>query len=231
MNPAGRGAPTNSRPAHSAARSRAGEKSVVCDALVLVNSPRDEIPLRLSPNSTCKCDGFLFRKSRRPARTRGLTAVAHRVAKPTGIRFISRLRAERRGYRLNLTFEKEKTLNLRKTFLIAVTICVVAIGSVLYGGFGFAATSNSAGCDLIASACGRCGDGQCVKSCGETAQSCPKDCGGVGVPSSATVACGKCGDGRCVPQCGENATSCPRDCGVTSKAAETSAALQPGAVN
>jgi hypothetical protein len=29
--------------------------------------------------------------------------------------------------------------------------------------------------------CGRCGDGQCVKSCGETATSCPKDCGGVPV--------------------------------------------------
>jgi hypothetical protein len=27
--------------------------------------------------------------------------------------------------------------------------------------------------------CGRCGDGQCVKSCGETATSCPADCGGV----------------------------------------------------
>jgi hypothetical protein len=27
--------------------------------------------------------------------------------------------------------------------------------------------------------CGRCGDGQCAKTCGETATSCPKDCGGV----------------------------------------------------
>ncbi len=33
--------------------------------------------------------------------------------------------------------------------------------------------------------CGRCGDGQCVKSCGETAQSCPVDCGGGGEPSAA----------------------------------------------
>jgi hypothetical protein len=25
--------------------------------------------------------------------------------------------------------------------------------------------------------CGRCGDGYCAKQCGETATSCPKDCG------------------------------------------------------
>ena len=35
--------------------------------------------------------------------------------------------------------------------------------------------------------CGRCGDGQCVKSCGETATSCPVDCGGGGEPSSAST--------------------------------------------
>jgi hypothetical protein len=35
--------------------------------------------------------------------------------------------------------------------------------------------------------CGRCGDGQCVKSCGETAQSCPVDCGGGGEPSVAST--------------------------------------------
>jgi len=27
--------------------------------------------------------------------------------------------------------------------------------------------------------CGRCGDGQCVRSCGETKDSCPIDCGGI----------------------------------------------------
>jgi hypothetical protein len=36
--------------------------------------------------------------------------------------------------------------------------------------------------------CGRCGDGQCVKSCGETALSCPVDCGGGGEPSKASAA-------------------------------------------
>jgi hypothetical protein len=27
--------------------------------------------------------------------------------------------------------------------------------------------------------CGKCGDGACVRQCGETATSCPADCGGV----------------------------------------------------
>ena len=67
--------------------------------------------------------------------------------------------------------------------------------------------------------CGRCGDGSCVKSCGETALSCPVDCGGgPGVPSVAatqapTPVCGGCGDGYCVTMCGETAESCPTDCG------------------
>lgn len=148
---------------------------------------------------------------------------------------VSRTREGRCIYNLNSTSEKENTLNPRRAFCLAVMICVVAIGSGLSGGFGFADTSNAGSCDLVASAasCGRCGDGQCVKSCGETAQSCPKDCGGITTPSVATtVACGKCGDGRCVPQCGETATSCPKDCGgVPSTYVETPAPLQPNAVN
>lgn len=39
-----------------------------------------------------------------------------------------------------------------------------------------------------AARCGKCGDGQCVKSCGETAQSCPIDCGGGGEPSAVGAA-------------------------------------------
>jgi hypothetical protein len=35
--------------------------------------------------------------------------------------------------------------------------------------------------------CGKCGDGQCVASCGETATSCPVDCGGVPVPRTAAT--------------------------------------------
>jgi hypothetical protein len=61
--------------------------------------------------------------------------------------------------------------------------------------------------DAAPALCGRCGDGACVRSCGETPTSCPRDCG---VPSESL--CGRCGDGACVRQCGETATSCPRDC-------------------
>ncbi|MDQ3336614.1 MAG: hypothetical protein M4D80_15715 [Myxococcota bacterium] len=62
--------------------------------------------------------------------------------------------------------------------------------------------------------CGKCGDNYCNPRCGETATSCPRDCGGT--TTSVAAACGKCGDGYCNPRCGETATSCPRDCGVTS---------------
>lgn len=64
-------------------------------------------------------------------------------------------------------------------------------------------------------ACGKCGDGYCAKQCGETARSCPKDCGVV--EESIQLVCGKCGDGKCTPQCGENPQSCPKDCGVESQ--------------
>lgn len=60
--------------------------------------------------------------------------------------------------------------------------------------------------------CGKCGDGYCAKQCGETAQSCPKDCG---VVESIQLACAKCGDGKCSPSC-ETPQSCPKDCGVES---------------
>ena len=68
-----------------------------------------------------------------------------------------------------------------------------------------------------APACGKCGDGYCNPRCGETATSCPRDCGGT---TSAAPPCGKCGDGYCNPRCGETATSCPRDCAATLTAGE-----------
>jgi hypothetical protein len=58
--------------------------------------------------------------------------------------------------------------------------------------------------------CGKCGDGYCNPRCGETATSCPKDCGAT---TATDAMCGKCGDGYCNPRCGETATSCPKDCG------------------
>jgi hypothetical protein len=73
--------------------------------------------------------------------------------------------------------------------------------------------------NVSAARCGKCGDGSCVKSCGETALSCPIDCGGVPQPSLAAVetaqapSCGRCGDGWCVEMCGETAANCPADCG------------------
>ena len=58
---------------------------------------------------------------------------------------------------------------------------IIAIGSVFYVNSGFA---NNATCEMgqdVAAACGKCGDGYCNKRCGETATSCPRDCG---VPSA-----------------------------------------------
>jgi hypothetical protein len=62
-------------------------------------------------------------------------------------------------------------------------------------------------------ACGRCGDNFCNPRCGETAASCPRDCGGV---PSTELMCGRCGDNFCNPSCGETVANCPRDCGVAS---------------
>lgn len=52
-----------------------------------------------------------------------------------------------------------------------------------------AAPESPAPAPAAAARCGRCGDGQCVKSCGETATSCPADCGGVPQPSAAAAKC------------------------------------------
>jgi hypothetical protein len=72
----------------------------------------------------------------------------------------------------------------RKASVLAGAVCgiLIALGGI-YGGMGAAAEAACAGGAETARACGRCGDGQCVKSCGETATSCPADCGGKPVPS------------------------------------------------
>ena len=63
-----------------------------------------------------------------------------------------------------------------------------------------------------ASACQRCGDGYCARSC-ENERTCPADCAPQTAAAAPAARCGKCGDGTCVPQCGETSTSCPADCG------------------
>lgn len=60
--------------------------------------------------------------------------------------------------------------------------------------------------------CGKCGDGFCNPSCGETPTTCPRDCGATTVTEAM---CGRCGDGFCNPSCGETATTCPKDCSGT----------------
>jgi hypothetical protein len=63
--------------------------------------------------------------------------------------------------------------------LLAITFAAVSLG-IGYAQFGVArATDNE---PQAPAACARCGDGQCQKSCGENATTCPRDCGGGGVP-------------------------------------------------
>jgi hypothetical protein len=50
--------------------------------------------------------------------------------------------------------------------LVIVAITIITSHNNLFG------NSSEVG------ACGRCGDRACVRSCGETPQSCPVDCGG-----------------------------------------------------
>lgn len=92
-----------------------------------------------------------------------------------------------------------------------IGVLVMSLWFCLLTASAFAGTAQKP-CASATAACGKCGDGYCAKQCGETAQSCPKDCGTV-----ERLACGKCGDGRCTPQCGETAQSCPKDCGVETK--------------
>lgn len=71
-------------------------------------------------------------------------------------------------------------MKLRRMLLVAAAACAVVFGSIS-AGLPLPAALGGDSC-FSAGACGRCGDGQCVKSCGETSQSCPRDCG---VPSDS----------------------------------------------
>lgn len=95
--------------------------------------------------------------------------------------------------------------------MIGASLLSIVFLSVTAVAFG-ATPSQNGECATTTAACGKCGDGYCAKQCGETAKSCPADCG----VETQLLACEKCGDGRCTPQCGETATSCPKDCGVES---------------
>lgn len=70
-------------------------------------------------------------------------------------------------------------MNLRRKLMIAAAVCAVCFGSLSFGlpGFADAGVNGCGGQNLVAAACGKCGDGQCVRQCGETATSCPIDCG------------------------------------------------------
>jgi hypothetical protein len=69
---------------------------------------------------------------------------------------------------------------LRAT-LIALAICAASVGISVYGSFGVASTKDNNGSEQaqVTTACARCGDGVCAKSC-ENATTCPRDCGGGG---------------------------------------------------
>jgi hypothetical protein len=63
--------------------------------------------------------------------------------------------------------------------LVAIALSAVSVG--LYAQFRVVkATDNE---PRAAAFCAKCGDGQCQKSCGENATTCPRDCGG-GVPQT-----------------------------------------------
>lgn len=106
-------------------------------------------------------------------------------------------------------------MNIRKFgFLSAPLLAMVLMMGAFVPGAAADRSRDASPCDVQVAACGKCGDGYCARQCGETAQSCPKDCG---VERAIQLACGKCGDGYCAKQCGETAKSCPKDCGVESE--------------
>lgn len=72
---------------------------------------------------------------------------------------------------------------MTKKLSAAVVLCFLTLVLGVCGFVGVSGYTQSVACDgtTASSSCGRCGDGQCVKSCGENARTCPADCG---VPSS-----------------------------------------------
>jgi hypothetical protein len=75
-------------------------------------------------------------------------------------------------------------MKLRRTLLIVAAVCAVAFGSITLGLTRRASTGVNASSEQTLTvtskvSCGKCGDGICLRQCGENEGSCPRDCGGV----------------------------------------------------
>jgi len=69
-------------------------------------------------------------------------------------------------------------MNLRRLLLIVVAAFAITFGALSYG------LPLLTGCEPVAGACQRCGDGYCAKSC-ENQYTCPRDCGVTGGGTTA----------------------------------------------
>jgi uncharacterized low-complexity protein len=61
--------------------------------------------------------------------------------------------------------------------LISFTLIAYGAGTPSAAQSVEAADELTSGAPAPTPACGKCGDGYCAKQCGETATSCPRDCG------------------------------------------------------
>lgn len=70
-------------------------------------------------------------------------------------------------------------MKFSRKLIMASFVFVFAIAITFFVNMGYA---SSLACSVgieTASSCGRCGDGFCNPRCGETKETCPKDCKGV----------------------------------------------------
>lgn len=70
--------------------------------------------------------------------------------------------------------KKEKNMKLSRVSMIVMALYLVVLGLGFQGNSGIANALSSE--PTRAAACGKCGDGQCVKTCGENEKTCPADC-------------------------------------------------------
>ena len=64
-----------------------------------------------------------------------------------------------------------------KKVLQTISAAIVLTSALVAFGAGSAGGPQGSEHQPPTPACGKCGDGYCAKQCGETATSCPKDCG------------------------------------------------------